>query len=69
MFLYLSPYEITARVVVLMTVSQFNASFNARGHTGCVGLTSVVKGSHDVLRENPSPRSLAWADLRLAKTR
>ena len=69
MFLHFSPDKFTARVVVLMAVRQFNASFNVRGLTGFVSLTSVVKGSHDVLRENPSPRSLAWADLRLAKTR
>ena len=69
MLLHLSPYEFTARVVVLMTVGQFNAGFNVGRLTSCVGLTSVVKSSHDVLRENPGPRSLAWAGLRLVKTR
>jgi hypothetical protein len=69
MLLHLSPHKFTARVVVLMTISQFNASFNVSGLTGCVGLTSVVKSSHDVLRENPGPRSLAWVGLRLAKAR
>ena len=65
MLLHLSPYKLTARVVVLVTIGQFKASFSVRGLTGCVGLTSVMKSSHDVLRESPGPRSLAWAGLRL----
>jgi hypothetical protein len=39
----------------------------SEGLTSCVGLTSVMKSSHDVLRENPGPRSLAWAGLRLVR--
>ena len=70
MLLHLSPYEFTARVVVLMTVGQFNASFNVRRLTGCVGLSSVVKSSHDVPRKPRSPfLGLGWSAPRKAEAR
>ena len=69
MLLHFSSDLFTARVVMLVAIGQLNTGFNSWGLMRCVGLTSVKKSSHDVLRESPSPRSLAWAGLRLAKTR
>ena len=69
MLLHLSLNKLTARVVVLVAISQLNACFDVRRLRRYVGLTSVKKSSHDVLRENPGPRSLAWVGLRLGKPR
>ncbi len=69
MLLHFSPDLFTASVVMLVAIGQLHTGFSSRRLMGCVGLASIKKSAHDVLRESPSPRSLAWAGLRLAKTR
>jgi len=65
MLLHFSSDLFTASVVMLVAIGELHTGFSRRGLMCCVGLTSVKKSAHVVLRESPSPRSLAWAGLRL----
>ena len=67
MLLHFGSDLFTASVVMLVAISKLHTGFSRRGVMGYVGLTSIKKSAHNVLRESPSPRSLAWAGLRLAK--